>query len=163
MTMPAISALNGFRRRAPMNEPFSDTICFTPIGRVSHESASVPRHWSVSDLEGELVIDPIYSQGLRSIQAGDRIVVLFHFHRSAAFEPGLLIQRPAHHRTEMGVFSICSPRRPNPIGMSLVEVLYVRGNILRVRGLDMFDGTPIIDLKPFVTGDAENSPADREA
>ncbi len=145
-----------------MKEPLSDTICFTPIGRVCHEAPSVPRHWSVSDLEGELVIDPIYSQGLCSMQAGDRIVVLFHFHRSAAFEPGLLVQRPPHHRTEMGVFSICSPRRPNPIGMSVVEVLHVRRNILRVRGLDMFDGTPIIDLKPLVAGDAENSQADRE-
>jgi tRNA (Thr-GGU) A37 N-methylase len=48
----------------------------------------------------------------------------------------------------MGIFSICSPIRPNPIGLSVVEVLEVNGSDLRVRGLDMIDGTPILDLKP---------------
>ena len=50
----------------------------------------------------------------------------------------------------MGVFSICSPRRPNPIGLSVLEVLARDQNVLRVRGMDMLDGTPILDIKPFV-------------
>ena len=145
-----------------MSKPYSDTICFTPIGTVRHEASSVPRHWSVSTLEGDLVIDPIYMEGLRSIRAGDRMMVLFHFHRSTPFEPGLLVQRPPHRQTDMGVFSICSPRRPNPIGLSVVEVLAVQANTLRVKGLDMFDGTPIIDLKPFVTRAADCPSTDQQ-
>jgi tRNA-Thr(GGU) m(6)t(6)A37 methyltransferase TsaA len=140
-----------------MNDDAADSpsIRFHPIGVVRHEAASVPRHWSVSDVEGDLVIDPVYRRGLCSIAPGDRLVVLFHFHRSGPFTPDLLVQRPPHRQTDMGVFSICSPRRPNPIGLSVVEVLAVADHILRVRGLDMFDGTPIVDLKPFVTGAAE--------
>ena len=49
----------------------------------------------------------------------------------------------------MGVFSICSPVRPNPIGMSIVQVVDIQGNILQVRGLDMVDGTPVLDIKPW--------------
>jgi tRNA-Thr(GGU) m(6)t(6)A37 methyltransferase TsaA len=145
-----------------MSEPCSGTICFAPIGTVRHEESSVPRHWSVSNLEGDLMIDPMYVEGLRSIQVGDRVVVLFHFHRSASFEPSLLVQRPPHRQVDMGVFSICSPRRPNPIGLSVVEVLAVQANTLRVRGLDMFDGTPIIDLKPFVTRAADCPSTERQ-
>ncbi len=56
----------------------------------------------------------------------------------------------------MGIFSICSPVRPNPIGMSVLEVLGVEGNVARVRGLDMRDGTPILDLKPYLVEDSRN-------
>jgi tRNA (Thr-GGU) A37 N-methylase len=56
----------------------------------------------------------------------------------------------------MGIFSICSPVRPNPIGMSVLEVLGVEGNVARVRGLDMRDGTSILDLKPYLLEDSRN-------
>ena len=56
----------------------------------------------------------------------------------------------------MGIFSICSPVRPNPIGMSVLEVLGVQGNVARVRGLDMRDGTSILDLKPYLLEDSRN-------
>ena len=140
----------------------ADAICFHPIGRVRHDAVSVPRHWSVSDVEGDLVIDPRYAEGLRDIRPGDRIVVLFHFDRSAPFEPGLLLQRPPHRQADMGVFSICSPRRPNPIGLSVVEVLAADAPTLRVRGLDMFDGTPVIDIKPWITGTGDCPSTDRK-
>jgi tRNA (adenine37-N6)-methyltransferase len=83
-------------------------------------------------------------------------VVIFVFHESPAFSDDLLRQTPPHRRRlsqredgSMGVFSICSPVRPNPIGMSIVEVLGVEGTTLRVRGLGMRDGTPILDIKPW--------------
>ena len=56
----------------------------------------------------------------------------------------------------MGIFSICSPVRPNPIGMSVLKVLGVEGNVARVRGLDMRDGTSILDLKPYLLEDSRN-------
>jgi tRNA (adenine37-N6)-methyltransferase len=143
----------------------TDTLCegiiFHPIGRVRHDADSVPRHWSVSNVEGELSLDSCYTDGLGDIRPGERIVVLFHFDRSAPFEPGLLRQRPPHRDTDVGVFSICSPRRPNPIGLSVLEVLAVNENRIRVRGIDMFNGTPILDIKPFVTAAAECPSTDR--
>ena len=145
-----------------MPDANNDPIVFHPIGRVRHAAASVPRHWSVSDVEGELVIDPAYAPGLADVRVGQRIVVLFHFDRSPVFTPERLVQRPPHRDRELGVFSICSPRRPNALGLSVLEVLGVDSGTVRVRGVDMFDGTPIIDLKPWITGDHDCPSTDRE-
>ena len=123
-----------------------------PIGFVRTDARELPRHWSVSDVEGTLVIDEEYSEGLRDIRAGQRIVVIFHFHRSPGFSPELIRQTSGQHGRETGVFSICSPVRPNPIGMSIVEVLGTNGASIDVRGLDMLDETPILDIKPHIEG-----------
>ena len=122
-----------------------------PIGFVRTDVQELPRHWSVSDVEGTLVIGEEYSEGLRDIRAGQRIVVIFHFHRSnSGFSPELLRQTSGQTGRETGVFSICSPVRPNPIGMSVLEVLRVRGTSVDVKRLDMLDGTPVLDIKPHV-------------
>lgn len=121
------------------------------IGMAHTDARKIPRHWTVSDIEGTLVIDPKYTEGLSDIRAGQRIVVLFHFHKSDPFSSELLKQTPPHRDKAMGVFSICSPRRPNPIGLSVLTVLGRKQNVLRVGGMDMIDGTPILDIKPFVT------------
>ena len=121
-----------------------------PIGFVRTDVQELPRHWSVSDVEGTLVIDEEYSQGLRGIEAGQRIVVIFHFHRSPGFSPELLRQTSGQTGRETGVFGICSPIRPNPIGMSVLEVLGVRGASVDIKRLDMLDGTPVLDIKPYV-------------
>jgi tRNA-Thr(GGU) m(6)t(6)A37 methyltransferase TsaA len=123
------------------------------IGTAYTEAESIPRHWTVSDVEGTLVIDQKYTEGLSDIAAGQRIVVLFHFHKSPPFSSDLLKQTPPHRGQSMGVFSICSPRRPNPIGLSVLEVLAREDNVLRVRCMDMIDGTPILDIKPFVVNE----------
>jgi tRNA-Thr(GGU) m(6)t(6)A37 methyltransferase TsaA len=101
-------------------------------------------------VEGTLVIDERYREGLRDIQPGQRIVVLFHFDKSPPFSSDMLIQKPPHQKEALGVFSICSPRRPNPIGLSIVDVLHVDGSGIHVRGIDMIDGTPILDIKPHI-------------
>ncbi len=124
-----------------------------PIGFVRTDAEEIPRHWSVSDVEGTLAIDDEYLQGLEDLEPGQRIVVIFNFHRSPEFSPGFLRQTPPHRDREVGVFSTCSPVRPNPIGMSVLEVLEVRGATVRVRGLDMMDGTPILDIKPHIEGE----------
>ncbi len=122
----------------------------TPIGLVRVEAEEVPRNWRRSELEGMLVIDDEYSEGLADIEPGQRIVVIFNFHRSPEFSAELLRQTPPHTGRQTGVFSICSPVRPNPVGMSVLEVLEVEGGTVRVRGLDMLDGTPILDIKPYI-------------
>ena len=120
------------------------------IGFVRTDAEKPPRHWSVSDVEGTLVIDEEYSEGLRDIELGQRIVVIFHLHRSPEFSQEFLRQTSGHHGREMGVFSTCSPIRPNPVGMSVLEVLRLRDVNIDVRRLDMTDGTPILDIKPHV-------------
>jgi tRNA-Thr(GGU) m(6)t(6)A37 methyltransferase TsaA len=120
------------------------------IGVVHTDADKVPRHWTVSDVKGTLVIDKKYRKGLRDIQPGQQIVVIFHFHKSPIFTSDLLVQKPPHRNEKLGVFSICSPNRPNPVGKSVLDVLQVENNIIYVQGLDMIDGTPILDLKPFV-------------
>lgn len=125
-------------------------IKMVPIGFVHTDAKRIPRHWTVSDVKGTLVIDETYIQGLKDIKPRQRIVVIFHFHQSHDFDATYLTQTPPHRKKPLGVFSICSPVRPNPIGMSVLEVLETRENVLKVKGLDMLDGTPILDIKPCI-------------
>jgi len=120
------------------------------IGFVRTDAEKLPRHWSVSEVEGTLAIDEEYWEGLRDIEPGQRIVVIFLFHRSLEFSPEFLRQTSGHHGREMGVFSTCSPIRPSPVGMSVLEVLGIRDANIEVRRLDMMDGTPILDIKPHI-------------
>jgi tRNA-Thr(GGU) m(6)t(6)A37 methyltransferase TsaA len=121
---------------------------FEPIGIVKTDVGKVPRHWTVSKAEGAIIINEEYAGGLKDIKAGQRIIILFYFHQSPRFTPEYLVQTPHHRNEQLGVFSICSPIRPNPIGMSVVEVLGVKGRVIRIKGLDMLDGTPVLDIKP---------------
>jgi tRNA-Thr(GGU) m(6)t(6)A37 methyltransferase TsaA len=129
-----------------------------PIGLVHTDAKKIPRHWTVSDVEGTLVVDERYAKGLKDIKPRQRIVVIFHFHQSPDFDANHLIQTPPHRKKPLGVFSICSPIRPNPIGMSVLEVLEIKNNIIRVKGLDMLDGTPILDIKPCIV-DKDSCPS----
>lgn len=126
------------------------------IGTIHTKQKNIPRHWTISNVEGTLVIDENYLDGLKDIQAGERIVVLFYFHKSPDFSANFLCQTPPHGKKTKGVFSICSPIRPNPIGMSIVQVIDVQDNVLQVRGLDMVDGTPILDIKPWWESEKDN-------
>jgi tRNA-Thr(GGU) m(6)t(6)A37 methyltransferase TsaA len=131
------------------------SVTLVPIGHVHTTATDIPRHWSLSDVEGSLEINPQFTAGLQDIRPGQRIVVLFHFHKSQRFSEKLLVQTPPDKDRSFGVFSICSPRRPNPIGLSIVEVLTVDGNRIEVKGIDMLDGTPILDIKPHIEGKEE--------
>lgn len=120
-----------------------------PIGFIRTDVEKVPRHWTISEAEGMIVVDEQYTEGLRVIKAGQRIVVLFYFHQSPPFKPDMLVQKPRHSNDRLGVFSICSPVRPNPLGMSVVEVTGIDGCVVHIKGLDMRDGTPVLDIKPM--------------
>lgn len=128
------------------------TIDFTPIGWVRTEALdeAIPHFYMASEVEGTLEILPEYEKGIADITAGQRINVLFHFDRSPAFTQTRLQQIPRKRKQLRGIFSICAPTRPNAIGLSVVRVLAVNGCRIRVKGLDMFNGTPILDIKPTV-------------
>lgn len=126
------------------------SIMFNPIGFVENTSDSVPRHWTVSDIEGFLTIKSEYREGLADLQVGQRIVVLFHFHQSPPFDRTHIKQAKRGTGEIKGVFSICSPIRPNGIGLSVLQILSIEESRIRVKGLDMLDGTPILDIKPHM-------------
>jgi tRNA (adenine37-N6)-methyltransferase len=94
-----------------------------------------------------IILEPQLVAGLEGVEPGQRLMVIFYFHRSQGYE---LQQHPRSDagRPRRGVFALCSPRRPNPIGVTVVDLLAVEGNILHVRGLDAINGTPVLDLKP---------------
>jgi len=134
-----------------MRKSSTETLNIRPIGRIRTGIQKPPRHWSVSKEAGTLIIDPEYAPGLMGIKVGDKIVVLFCFDRSEPFTPDLLLQQPPHLGGEQrGVFATCSPKRPNPLGMSVLKVTAVKENRLDVSGIDIYDGTPILDIKPHI-------------
>ena len=100
------------------------------------------------DAEGVLEILPQFETGLTDIEGFSHLIVLWVFDRVQGFE--LLGSPPCDNRSH-GVFATRSPRRPNPIGLTIVELLSREGRLLRVRGVDMLDGTPILDLKPYLS------------
>ncbi len=121
-----------------------------PIGFVYTDAETIPRHWSLSDTKGVLDIKKEYIPGLKDIKPGQKIVVIFLFHKSSEFTTALLFQTPPDSKERKGVFSICSPFRPNPIGISVVEVLEKNMGMIKVKGIDMLNGTPILDIKPHI-------------
>jgi len=104
--------------------------------------------------EGILDILPQYEAGLTDIEGFSHLIVLWVFDRAGGFE---LLGTPPSDNRPHGVFATRSPRRPNPIGFTVVELLRRDGSRLHVRGVDMLDGTPILDLKPYLS----NIPAEK--
>lgn len=120
-----------------------------PIGVLHGDIRSrgeAPKNYSESDRRGTIEIFPEYLEGLDGIEAGQTIVVLFWLDRS---ERDTLKVYPRGDRSRglRGVFATRSPMRPNPIAISELKVLAVDGNRLEVIGLDILDGTPVIDIK----------------
>jgi len=103
-----------------------------------------------NSIEGELEIDEEFVGGLTDIEDFSHIIVLFGFHKSEGFN---LLPTPPHDNTPRGVFATRSPRRPNPVGMTVLKLLERKHNILRVSGMDMIEGTPILDIKPYTLRD----------
>ena len=100
------------------------------------------------EAEGVLEILPQFEAGLTDIEGFSHLFVLWVFDRSEGFE---LIGTPPIDDRPHGVFATRSPRRPNPVGLTVVELLKRDGICLHVRGVDMLDGTPILDIKPYMS------------
>ncbi|MGE5126211.1 MAG: tRNA (N6-threonylcarbamoyladenosine(37)-N6)-methyltransferase TrmO [Betaproteobacteria bacterium] len=100
--------------------------------------------------EGTLEIRPDLAAGLQDVEGFSHLFVIWVFDRSREVE--LVGPVPLDPAQPHGVFASRSPRRPNPIGLSVVELLGRDGPRLRVRGVDMLDGTPILDIKPYLSG-----------
>jgi tRNA (adenine37-N6)-methyltransferase len=123
-----------------------------PIGFVSspyNDKSEIPKGINAKhDVEGVLTIMPEFEPGLTDIEGFSHLFVLWEFHRSQSFD---LIGIPPFDDRPHGVFATRSPRRPNPIGLTVVSLLRRENLLLHVRGVDMLDGTPILDLKPYLS------------
>ena len=128
-----------------------DEIKYNPIGviRTPHkEPSGIPIQAKAAEaIEGTVEIFTEYAEGLKDLSGFSHIVLIYHFHRS---RKAALHQKPFLDDEERGVFEIRSPSRPNPIGLSVVRLFGIENNIITVRGLDILDGTPLIDIKPYV-------------
>ncbi len=131
---------------------------FRPIGHVRSpykETQEIPKGLGARhDVEGILEILPEFEQGLGDIEGFSHLIVLWVFDRVKGYE--LLASPPSDNRVH-GVFATRSPMRPNPIGLTTVELLRRDTRMLHVKGIDMLDSTPILDIKPYLTSvPAEN-------
>jgi tRNA-Thr(GGU) m(6)t(6)A37 methyltransferase TsaA len=124
-----------------------------PIGFIRspfHETSAIPKGLGAKhDAEGAIEMLPEFSAGLMDIDGFSHLFVLWEFDRADGFD--LIAHPPTDEGREHGVFSTRSPRRPNPIGLTVLELLRRDGSMLHVRGVDMLDGTPVLDIKPYLS------------
>jgi len=104
-------------------------------------------------VQGELEIFQEFEAGLKDTEGFSHLIVLFAFHKSEGFR---LHTKPLLDNTLRGIFSTRSPHRPNPLGMTVVKVIKRKKNIIKVAGVDMIEGTPILDIKPYTSRDQKS-------
>ena len=123
-----------------------------PIGTVRSpytETSQIPKGMGAThQAEGILEVLPIYEAGLTDIEGFSHLYVLWVFDRVTGYD---LMAAPPSDTRPHGVFATRSPRRPNPIGLTVVKLLRREGYSLHVCGVDMLDGTPILDIKPYLS------------
>jgi tRNA-Thr(GGU) m(6)t(6)A37 methyltransferase TsaA len=136
----------------------SESFQVTPIGYVRSPHAatsSIPKGPNARHTaEGVLEVLPELEQGLTDIEGFSHLYVIWVFHRSEGFD---LMSTPPNDDRSHGLFASRTPRRPNPIALSVVELVRREGNRLHVRGVDMLDGTPILDIKPYMSNVPEDT------
>lgn len=130
------------------------SIVYEPIGILHspfkrlYDAPRQPRIDVVADTSYvELIAGRNFEQALQDLRGCDRIWLIVHFHNVKSWKPKVL---PPRGRTKRGVFATRSPHRPNPIGITCCELIDIVGLRLDVRGTDLIDGTPVLDIKPYV-------------
>jgi tRNA-Thr(GGU) m(6)t(6)A37 methyltransferase TsaA len=128
-----------------------DEIRYKPIG-VIHSPFKDPKGTPIQPagaegVNGKVEVFPEYADGLKDIEGFSHIILIYHFHLSKGT---LLIAKPYMDNEARGVFAMRGPSRPNPIGISTVRLVGIEGNILHIQDVDIVDGTPLLDIKPYV-------------
>lgn len=134
-------------------------ILLRPIGYVSHYFSDDIVSNSINGVEGYVVIFPEYSDGLEGLHGFSHIILIAYLHKAGEKAKGVLKVKPRGFARKLhldinevplvGVFATDSPYRPNPIALSIVRLIGIKGNILHVSNLDLYNGTPILDIKPY--------------
>jgi tRNA-Thr(GGU) m(6)t(6)A37 methyltransferase TsaA len=132
-----------------------EKIEFKPIGYIKSEYKTIdeiPRQSILAPASrAKIILDSRYQDGLLTLDESEHIIILFHFHKTVDCELRF-IPRHSKKKKLRGVFATRSPRRPNPIGLSVVRLLGICENEIEFEGVDMLDGTPVIDIKPYSRG-----------
>lgn len=128
-----------------------EVVTYKQIGTI-HSPFSEPKGTPIQSvaaagIKGSVVLDPEYTPGLKDLEGFSHIILLYHLHLSADHS---LIVKPFLDTAFRGIFATRSPSRPNKIGLSVVRLLDIEGNILHIADVDIVDGTPLLDIKPYV-------------
>jgi tRNA-Thr(GGU) m(6)t(6)A37 methyltransferase TsaA len=128
-----------------------DEIILRPIGVIRtpyQDLEGMPiQPGGAHSVEGQVVVDRAYEEGLSDVDGFSHLILIYHFHHCKGFK---LTVTPFLDHHQRGLFATRAPRRPNPVGISVVALLGRNENLLRVSHIDVVDGTPLIDIKPFV-------------
>ncbi|MGB9938550.1 tRNA (N6-threonylcarbamoyladenosine(37)-N6)-methyltransferase TrmO [Methanosarcina sp.] len=128
-------------------EKFPEKIEFTPIGYVENDYLEPEYNEEIYEKVSKITLKNELTDGLYRIEELEKLYILFYFSRSKGYK---LINRRRYDGEIAGVFASRSPFRPNGIGLTLVELVKVEGNVLYVKGLDAINGTPVLDIKPYL-------------
>lgn len=130
----------------------TDAITMTPIGFIHspyHRHDDIPIQGRFKpNVEGWVELEKEYEPGLKDLNGFSHAILLYHFHRS---DKSTATGRPFLENESHGIFAIRSPHRPNHIGLSVVRINSVRQNVLHFTNVDMLDGTPLLDIKPYIS------------
>jgi tRNA-Thr(GGU) m(6)t(6)A37 methyltransferase TsaA len=126
-------------------------ITFTSIGTIQTPFVSLEgmpiQPSGAREVKGTIILEPQYEEGLQDLDGFSHIILLYHFHRSEGYQ---LKVKPFLDTQMRGLFATRAPRRPNPIGLSIVRLVRIEGLSLHVKGVDVLNGTPLLDIKPWV-------------
>lgn len=126
-------------------------INYEPIGYIKsphQEAEGTPiQTGGAEGIEGELELLSEYKAGLKDLEGFSHIILLYHCHKAGETK---LVRKPFMDEKEHGIFAIRAPSRPNSIGLSVVRLTGIEDNILKIKDLDILDGTPVLDIKPYV-------------
>ena len=126
-------------------------ICFKPIGVIhtSYKTRSDPPNQAINSSRARGIVDvyPQYAEGLLGIERYSHIILVFHLSQVTDYH---LVLTPRRSNAYRGLFATRTPNRVNPIGLSLVKLISVNESRLEIENVDMIDGTPLLDIKPFI-------------
>ncbi len=135
-----------------------EEILYKPIGIIHtpfKEAKGVPKQpIAGKDVEGAIEMRPEYIGGLKDLEGFSHIILIYHFHLSVGYS---LHVKPFMHNKFRGVFATRAPKRPNPIGMSIVRLIKVEGGTIYFKNVDIIDGTPLLDIKPYIPEDRQRA------
>jgi tRNA-Thr(GGU) m(6)t(6)A37 methyltransferase TsaA len=126
-------------------------ISYRPIGAIHSPFTDIEgmpiQPTGASGIQGTVEVFPEFAEGLKDLEGFSHIILLYHFHRA---QESKLVVTPFMDPNPRGVFATRAPKRPNPIGLSIVKLLSIEQNILHIENVDILDGTPLLDIKPYV-------------
>ena len=134
-TVPGTDSDIAYRAIGILRSPFQD-IAGMPVQPVG-----------AMGIAGHVEVHPEFARGLTDLEGFSHVFLLYHLHRVTGYD---LMVKPFMDTSHHGIFATRSPKRPNPIGLSVLELAGIEGNTVHLRNIDILDGTPVLDIKPYV-------------